>query len=216
MPDDVGHEWTFSTFKTYYDQRLSDLSLQLQQRFEAQQLSVSAALAAADKAVATALISAEKAVNAALIAAEKAVDKAEQAQALRNEAQNEFRKSLSDLSGLMWTTKEGSAALDALRREITLKVESNDDRVTALREERVIATDALRREVYSKIEVIDQHVGTLRTQAEGTKGKSTGVNNAIVMFIAVAALLLSAVSTASTVLVFMHGSASVVAPVEPR
>src|ERR1700680_4823245 len=88
--------WNFDTFEKFINQRFNDLSLQLRERYEAQQTGVTAALAAA-----------EKAVNAALIAAEKAVDKAEDAQHLRNEAQNEFRESLSDLSNLMWTRTEG-------------------------------------------------------------------------------------------------------------
>lgn len=113
--------WNFTTFEKYINQRFGDLSLQLRERYEAQQTGVTAALAAA-----------EKAVNAALIAAEKAVDKAEGAQQLRNEAQNEFRKSLSDLSGLMWTTKEGSASVDALRRELTISVDGSIRRVGEL------------------------------------------------------------------------------------
>jgi hypothetical protein len=113
--------WNFGTYSLHINQRFSDLSLQLQQRFEAQQTSVS-----------TAMVAAEKAVNAALTAAEKAVDKAEQAQALRNEAQNEFRKSLSDLSGLMWTTKEGTSALDALRRELDIRSTSTERDVSSL------------------------------------------------------------------------------------
>jgi hypothetical protein len=122
IPDVVDKTgWNFGTFGIYINQRFSDLSLQLQQRFEAQQTSVS-----------TAMVAAEKAVNAALTAAEKAVDKAEQAQALRNEAQNEFRKSLSDLSGLMWTTKEGTAALEALRREIDIRNTSNEGKTNEL------------------------------------------------------------------------------------
>jgi hypothetical protein len=114
-------EWNFSTFKTYIDQRLTDLSMQLRERYEAQQTGVTAALAAA-----------EKAVNAALIAAEKAVDKAEGAQQLRNEAQNEFRKSLSDLSGLMWTIKEGTAAIDSIRREFGLAQSNLEARVRTI------------------------------------------------------------------------------------
>jgi chromosome segregation ATPase len=105
-------EWNFGTFEKYINQRFGDLSLQLRERYEAQQTGVTAALAAA-----------EKAVNAALIAAEKAVDKAEGAQQLRNEAQNEFRKSLSDLSGLMWTIKEGTEKVESLRRELTVTIE---------------------------------------------------------------------------------------------
>src|SRR6202162_4175333 len=71
--------WHFRTYSIHINQRISEFTLQLQQRCEAQQTSVS-----------TAMIAAEKAVNAALTAAEKAVDKDEQAQALRNESQNEF------------------------------------------------------------------------------------------------------------------------------
>jgi hypothetical protein len=113
--------WNFTTFEKYISQRFGDLSLQLRERYEAQQTGVTAALAAA-----------EKAVNAALIAAEKAVDKAEGAQQLRNEAQNEFRKSLSDLSSLMWTTKEGQAALDGLRREYLTGHSTLVDRVNKI------------------------------------------------------------------------------------
>ena len=104
-----------------FPQQFSDLKLNLRERYEAQQTGLAAALAAA-----------EKAVNAALIAAEKAVDKAEGAQQLRNESQNEFRKSLSDLSGLMWTIKEGTAAIGSLRREWAQAHEAVVDRVSRL------------------------------------------------------------------------------------
>jgi hypothetical protein len=114
-------DWNFTTFEKFINQRFSDLSLQLRERYEAQQTGVTAALAAA-----------EKAVNAALIAAEKAVDKAEGAQQLRNEAQNEFRKSLSDLSGLMWTIKEGTTVVDALRREFILTQHQQEERIGKL------------------------------------------------------------------------------------
>ena len=113
--------WNFETFEKYINQRFGDLSLQLRERYEAQQTGVTAALAAA-----------EKAVNAALIAAEKAVDKAEGAQQLRNEAQNEFRKSLSDLSGLMWTIKEGTEKVDSLRRELNVTLEGLKSRTNSL------------------------------------------------------------------------------------
>ncbi len=126
MPKSVGlpaeaTSWNFTTFEKYINQRFSDLALQLRERYEAQQTGVTAALAAA-----------EKAVTAALIAAEKAVDKAEGAQHLRNESQNEFRKSLSDLSGLMWTTKEGQSAVDSLRRELSLALNAVEARIGKL------------------------------------------------------------------------------------
>lgn len=113
MTDEPPPNWTFVTFEKYINQRFSDMAVNLRERYEAQQIGVTAALAAA-----------EKAVTAALIAAEKAVDKAEGAQQLRNEAQNEFRKSLSDLSSLMWTIKEGTAALESLRREFSTSISS--------------------------------------------------------------------------------------------
>jgi hypothetical protein len=113
--------WNFETFEKYINQRFGDLSLQLRERYEAQQTGVTAALAAA-----------EKAVNAALIAAEKAVDKAENAQQLRNEVANEFRKSLSDLSMLMWTIKEGTTAVDSLRRELFTALKSAEDKISVL------------------------------------------------------------------------------------
>jgi hypothetical protein len=105
--------WNFATFEKYIDRRFTDIALQLRERYEAQQTGVTNALNAA-----------EKAVNAALNASEKAVDKAEGAQQLRNEAQNEFRKSLSDLSGLMWTTKEGTSTVESLRRELSIVQDS--------------------------------------------------------------------------------------------
>ncbi len=113
--------WNFETFEKYINQRFGDLSLQLRERYEAQQTGVTAALAAA-----------EKAVNAALIAAEKAVDKAEGAQQLRNEAQNEFRQSLSDLSKLMWTRDEGTAAVSAIGRELNITIRSSTEKISTL------------------------------------------------------------------------------------
>lgn len=113
--------WNFETFEKYINQRFSDMALQLRERYEAQQTGVTAALAAA-----------EKAVTAALIAAEKAVDKAENAQQLRNEVANEFRNSLSDLSKLMWLAKDGQAALESLRRELSLAIHQAEDRVSKL------------------------------------------------------------------------------------
>jgi len=91
-----------------------------------------------EKFQSAALAAQEKAVNAALAAAEKAVDKAEDAQALRNEAQNEFHKSLGDLSGLMWTIKEGTAAVDSQRREFTALMGGLADRIGTI--ERTAAT----------------------------------------------------------------------------
>jgi len=113
--------WNFDTFEKYINQRFVDLSMQLRERYEAQQTGVTAALAAA-----------EKAVNAALIAAEKAVDKAEGAQQLRNEAQNEFRQALGDLSKLMWTREEGTSSVGALGRELGITIKANVDKVNTL------------------------------------------------------------------------------------
>jgi hypothetical protein len=40
--------WNFTTFEKYINQRFGDLSLQLRERYEAQQTGVTAALAAAE------------------------------------------------------------------------------------------------------------------------------------------------------------------------
>ncbi len=159
--------WNFVTFEKFLSQRFSDLKEQLRERYEAQQTGVTAALAAA-----------EKAVNAALIAAEKAVDKAEGAQQLRNEAQNEFRKSLSDLSGLMWTTKEGTAAVDALRREVTLTISSLDERVGKTE---TVLSGKVGDERINKIEVVltgkasDERVNKLESANANIQGRIWGV-----------------------------------------
>ena len=143
-PDLSNTSWNFTTFEKHINQRFDDLSRQLRERYEAQQTGVTAALAAA-----------EKAVNAALIAAEKAVDKAEGAQQLRNEAQNEFRKSLSDLSGLMWTIKEGNLAVESLRREMTQAVSAAEGKVNSLAVARVEATESLRKSVEGRLGILE-------------------------------------------------------------
>ena len=114
-------DWNFTTFEKFINQRFIDLSMNLRERFEAQQTGLAAALSAA-----------EKAVNAALIAAEKAVDKAERAQELRNQVANEFRQSLNDLSGQMWKATEGQAAVDSVRREFTQAHETLASKVEAI------------------------------------------------------------------------------------
>ena len=101
-------DWNFTTFEKYINRRLDDLASQFNER----------------------LVAAEKAVNTAFVSSEKAVDKAEKAQQLRNEAQNEFRQSLSDLSGLMWTIKEGQAAIESLRREMAVEIGSLSARLS--------------------------------------------------------------------------------------
>jgi hypothetical protein len=143
--------WNFTTFEIYINQRFGDLSLQLRERYEAQQTGVTAALAAA-----------EKAVNAALIAAEKAVDKAEGAQQLRNEAQNEFRKSLSDLSGLMWTIKEGTAAIESLRRETAVSIDSVDKKLATLAVVRTEATETMRKALDARINPLETGYANLQ------------------------------------------------------
>jgi hypothetical protein len=150
--------WNFDTFEKYINQRFGDLSLQLRERYEAQQTGVTAALAAA-----------EKAVNAALIAAEKAVDKAEGAQQLRNEAQNEFRKSLSDLSGLMWTTKEGTATVDSLRRELSTALNNLDTKITTLNSARTDSVESMRK-------ALDARIAPLESASNNIQGRIWGVS----------------------------------------
>lgn len=136
--------WNFTSFEKFINQRFTDLSLQLRERYESQQQGVTAALQAA-----------EKAVTAALAAAEKAVDKAERAQEHRNEAQNEFRKSLSDLSGLMWTIKEGTAAIEALRRQMDSEDENLNVKIITLERTRIEATEIVRQSMESRISALE-------------------------------------------------------------
>jgi chromosome segregation ATPase len=168
--------WNFDTFEKYINQRFGDLSLQLRERYEAQQIGVTAALAAA-----------EKAVNAALIAAEKAVDKAEHAQSLRNEAQNEFRKSLSDLSGLMWTSKEGMTTVESLRRELNAIITSLETKIRTLESNRIDATDVLRRELNTSVTALSERVTTNEKRIgeaairEATKKEGLGVLSSVIV-----------------------------------
>lgn len=112
---------------------------------------------------------AEKAVSAALIASEKAVNKAEGAQQLRNESQNEFRKSLSDLSGLMWTTKEGTATVDSLRRELTIAINNLDTKITSLNSARTDAVESMRK-------ALDARIAPLEANAANIQGRIWGVS----------------------------------------
>jgi hypothetical protein len=183
--------WNFDTFEKYINQRFVDLSMQLRERYEAQQTGVTAALAAA-----------EKAVNAALIAAEKAVDKAEGAQQLRNEAQNEFRQSLSDLSALMWTSKEGTATVDSLRREVTSIISNVEVKMTTLERTRVDATESVRREVNLSIASVVERVNTSEKQIasmtirEATRKEGISVIGAVIMAVISGIAAAAAVGTA--------------------
>lgn len=143
--------WNFSTFEKYINQRFIDLSLQLRERYEAQQTGLAAALAAA-----------EKAVNAALIAAEKAVDKAERAQELRNQVANEFRSSLSDLSSLMWTIKEGTAAIESMRREFAAADENLNKAIIGLDHAKTDAIDIVRRAHEARITALETSYANLQ------------------------------------------------------
>lgn len=150
--------WNFTTFEKYINQRFGDMSLQLRERYEAQQTGVTAALAAA-----------EKAVTAALIAAEKAVDKAERAQELRNQVANEFRSSLQDLSSLMWTIKEGTAAVDSLRREVTAAQDNLEKKIGSLDSTKSDALDQVRR-------ALEGRVGNLETGYANIQGRIWAVS----------------------------------------
>jgi len=109
----IRYDQRFADLLKQRDQQFTDLNTQLRHRFESQ-----------EKAVNIAFLNAEKATNSALASSDKAVNKAEEAQALRNEAANEFRDALSDLSKTMWSIKEGTAAVESLRRELNISIEN--------------------------------------------------------------------------------------------
>jgi hypothetical protein len=98
------------------------LDEQYRQRFADSEKAVTAAFAAAKEAVNAALAASKEAVNAALTAAKEAVAKAETATNERFASVNEFRKSLSDLSGTMLTRIEAEQRF----RGLTDKVETID------------------------------------------------------------------------------------------
>jgi hypothetical protein len=93
----VSDEWTLATLHEHYQQRLYDMDLRYQQRYEAQSRALDAALLAADRAV-----------QAALQAADRAVQKAELAADKRFELLNELRVGVA-------TTDQ----LDALEKIVT-------------------------------------------------------------------------------------------------
>lgn len=121
------------------------LELRLQQRFDAQESSVTTAMAAA-----------EKAVTAALTASEKAVEKAEQAQAARNTVANEFRATIADTTATMWPAKEGAAAIKALGDATAVEI-------TGLRRERTALYDSL-----------DARVKAIEVSRAGSSGRQVG------------------------------------------
>ena len=66
-----------------------------------------------------------------------------------------FRKSLSDLSGLMWTTKEGAATVESLRREITASIENMDKKIASLSANRIEATESMRKAFDARISTLE-------------------------------------------------------------
>ena len=92
------------TLKVYVERRFADLETLIDTRFDAQ----------------------ETATRAALSAAKEAVDKAERLASIRADQQNEWRATVTDLTGLMMPRAEYRLAHDALCE----KIETVGDRVT--------------------------------------------------------------------------------------
>lgn len=98
--------WSIDTLKYYVDALLSEHDSRYEQRFAAQ----------------------EKAVAAALASAEKATDKAEVAQAQRNDLQNRFREQLASQAAT-FATKE---LVDQRFQSLDAKTDGADRRVMDL------------------------------------------------------------------------------------
>ena len=81
----MDNQWTLDTLLTHLQEKISDIEIRTDERFNLSKIAVDAALAAS-----------EKAINAAMAAAEKAVSKAEIASEKRFDAVNEFRETLTD------------------------------------------------------------------------------------------------------------------------
>lgn len=87
--------WTVGTLLEYWRDRHTDLQLQMEHRFQAQEKSIDAGLVAQ-----------RAAIDAALAAADKATTKAEVATELRFQSVNEFRAQLSDQAATFMTRNE--------------------------------------------------------------------------------------------------------------
>ena len=114
-------QWNVSTLHDHITQLLGEMDRRMEQRFEAQEKATSLAFAAQEKATTTALAAADMATHAAMAAAEKAVlkaealatQRAEQAETLASERakqQNEWRQTVSDITGTMLSKAEYEVA----------------------------------------------------------------------------------------------------------
>lgn len=180
-------QWNFETFEKYINQRFNDLAVQLRERHDAQQ-----------SAVASAFEAAEKTVNTALVAAQKAIDKSEQAQELRNEQQNELHKSLSEMSALMWTIKEGTAAVDSVRREFNAGLDGLEKKLETIEHAKQVSSDLENR----RISALETRVTEMVTR-EADKKEGISFIGAIVM--AAATGIAAAASVISALVLWRHG-----------
>ena len=103
MADDL-QGWSFATLEKYLDSRIGDMDRRHEQRDILRNENNKAALVAI-----------EQSALAAVRAAKEATDKAERAQQLRNEAQNEWRATLSDLSSTMLPRSQHAADMENLK-----------------------------------------------------------------------------------------------------
>jgi exonuclease VII large subunit len=126
-----GSDWTTETLRQHVlgliaahemrsYERLKDMDLRYQQRFDAQQQALDAALQAV-----------KEATKADLDAAKEAVNKAEKANERRFDAVNEFRAQLADQAASFLTRREAEARFDALMEKLeALSSEHRRDLVT--------------------------------------------------------------------------------------
>lgn len=187
MTEKEKDEWNFETFEKYINQRFTDLSIQLRERYDSQQ-----------SAIASAFEAAEKTVNTALVAAQKAIDKSEQAQELRNEQQNELHKSLSEMSGIMWTIKEGSAAVDSLRREFYAGLQGLEKKLETMETAKHASQDLENR----RVSALETRIAEMVTR-EADKKEGISFIGAIVM--AIATGVAAAASVVSALVLWHHG-----------
>jgi hypothetical protein len=126
-----GSDWTTETLRQHvlgliaaHEQRsyerLKDMDLRYQQRFDAQQ-----------RALEDALQSVKEATRADLDAAKEAVNKAEKSNERRFDSVNEFRAQLADQASTFMTRREAEARLGALMEKLeSLAAEHRRDLVT--------------------------------------------------------------------------------------
>jgi hypothetical protein len=166
-PTPVNSGWTVDTLLAYWKDRHTDLQLQMEQRFTAQQRALEAAMAAQGAAI-----------NAALAASDKSADKTEKAMNDRFAAVNEFRQTLSDQAATFVHRTE----VDAMYSRNTERIQDVADRVDKMAEKNV---------VISQYDQLAAQIRQLSERVTRAEGKGSGMQTSWVVAVAVITIVIA-------------------------